>query len=44
MNDCYSRNFEKNDWLIFYEIDEFIHLENYTNIKLFLNQNLKIAK
>ena len=27
------------DWLIFYEIDEYIHLYNYTNVKLFLNQS-----
>ena len=25
------------DWLLFYEIDEYIHLHNY-NIKSFLNQ------
>ena len=38
MNDCYKTNFDKFDWLIFYELDEFIHLHNYTNIKDFLNQ------
>ena len=38
MNDCYNKNKEKYDWLIFYEIDEFINLYNYTNIKDFLDQ------
>ena len=38
MNHCYKENFDKYDWLIFYDIDEFIHLENYTDIKKFLNQ------
>ena len=38
MNDCYNRNFRKYDWLIFYELDEFINLHNYTNIKKFLNE------
>ena len=38
MNDCYQRNYETYDWLIFYEIDEYIHLYNYTNVKPFLNQ------
>ena len=38
MNDCYRNNFNKYDWLIFYDLDEFIHLSNYTNIKIFLNE------
>ena len=37
-NDCYLRNKKKYDWLIFYDIDEYIHLKNYTNIKTFLNE------
>ena len=37
-NDCYLRNKKKFDWLIFYDIDEYIHLKNYTNIKTFLNE------
>ena len=28
----------KNDWLLFYEVDEYIHLYNYTNIKNFFNE------
>ena len=38
MNDCYNRNYRKFDWLIFYELDEFINLYNYTSIKTFLNE------
>ena len=38
MNNCYRKNFHYYDWLIFYEIDEYIHLFDYKNIKLFLNQ------
>jgi len=38
MNECYQKNFEHYDWLIFYELDEFIHLSNYSNIKIFLNE------
>ena len=37
MNDCYQRNYENYDWLIFFEIDEYIHLSNYTSVKPFLN-------
>ena len=38
MNECYELNNESYDWLIFYELDEFIHLSNFENIKDFLNQ------
>ena len=38
MNDCYKNNYDKYDWLIFYDIDEYIHLKHYTNIKYFLNE------
>ena len=38
MNDCYKLNYNRYSWLIFYELDEFIHLSNYTNIKNFLNE------
>jgi len=37
MNDCYRKNFRNYDWLIFFEIDEYIYLKNYTNIKVYLN-------
>jgi len=38
MNDCYKTNYLKYDWLIFYEIDEYIFLKNYKNIKKFLSE------
>ena len=40
MNDCYYENNNNYDWLIFYELDEFISLYNYTNI----NQLIKEIK
>ena len=39
MNDCYQSNSDKYDWLIFYDIDEFINLKYFNNIKVFLNQS-----
>lgn len=39
MNDCYKANFNKFDWLIFYDIDEFIHLKHFENLKVFLSQS-----
>ena len=35
--DCYRKHYRKYNWLIFYDIDEFIFLKNYSNIKDFLN-------
>ena len=37
MDDCYKNNYNNYDWLIFYEIDEFIHLNNELDIKTFLS-------
>lgn len=37
MNECYNKNKNNYSWIIFYELDEFIHLSNYTNIKTFLH-------
>jgi hypothetical protein len=39
MNNCYQRNYHIYDWLIFFEVDEYIHLSNYTNIKLYLQRD-----
>ena len=36
-NHCYKLNNNNYDWLIFYDIDEFIYLKNYNNIKEFLS-------
>ena len=38
MNDCYHKNYDKYDWLIFYDVDEFIHLNNYSNVGKFLSE------
>jgi hypothetical protein len=38
MDNCYQKNHINYDWLIFYEIDEFIYLKNFNSIKNFLNQ------
>jgi len=38
LNDCYKKNFENYDWLLFYDIDEYIHLSNYSNVKDFLDE------
>ena len=38
-NDCYKKNNNNYDWILLFDLDEFIHLYNYTNIKLFLNQD-----
>ena len=35
--DCYKNNYKKYDWLIFFDMDEYLFLKNYTNIKNFLN-------
>lgn len=37
-NDCYKKNNKKYDWLIFYDLDEYINLKDYTNIKNFLSE------
>lgn len=37
-NDCYLNNYDYYDWLIFYDIDEYIYLKNYTSIKAFLSE------
>ena len=38
MNNCYQKYYKKYDWFIFYDIDEYIHLKDYSNIKYFLNE------
>lgn len=37
-NHCYQENKKIYDWLIFYDMDEFIHLANVNNIKRYLNK------
>ena len=36
-NDCYRRYNKFYDWLIFFDIDEFIYLKDFKSFKLFLN-------
>ena len=36
--DCYLQNYKKFDWLLFFDIDEYIYLKNFRNIKPFLNE------
>ena len=36
---CYEANKILYDWFIFYDLDEYIHLKNYKNIKKYLIQN-----
>ena len=36
MDSCYQQYHDQYDWLIFYEIDEFLYLRNYQNIKSYL--------
>ena len=38
MDNCYQMHHNDYDWLIFYEIDEFLYLKNFTNIKNYLKQ------
>ena len=38
MNDCYKNNFKNYNWLIFYDIDEFLFLKDYSDIHFFLNE------
>ena len=35
-NNCYKKNSDVYDWILFYDIDEYIHLEDFRNIRLFL--------
>ena len=37
-HDCYNNYHDKYDWLLFNDIDEYLFLKNYNNIKVFLYQ------
>ena len=39
INSCYQAYHDLYDWLIFYELDEFINIKNHQNIKSFLISN-----
>ena len=38
LNDCYIRYNKEYDWFLFYDIDEYIHLLDYNNIKDYLSE------
>ena len=38
MDSCYQLHHNEYDWLIFYELDEFLYLKNFANIKIFLSK------
>jgi hypothetical protein len=38
LNECYKNHAKEYDWFLFYDMDEFIYLKNYTSIKYFLNE------
>jgi len=40
LNDCYKNNYKIYDWFILYDLDEFLHLKDFNNIKLFLSQRI----
>ena len=39
MDSCYQKHHDQYDWLIFYEIDEFLYLKNYRDVKSYLMSN-----
>ena len=41
-NDCYNKNNASHDWLIYYDIDEYIYLKDFNSIKTFVfNERFK---
>ena len=36
VQDCYKTNYQKYDWFMMFDMDEFIYLENFKNAKIFL--------
>lgn len=38
INHCYRHNYKNYDWLIFFDIDEFIYIKDYPYLKSFLNK------
>ena len=37
-HDCYFNNYEKYEWLLFNDIDEYLYLKSYNNVKDFLSK------
>ncbi len=40
MENCRKNNYKNYDWLLFYDMDEYIFLRNFSNINDFLNQRI----
>ena len=40
MEDCRRNNYKKFNWLIFFDLDEFLFLRNFSNINDFLSQKI----
>ena len=38
LKDCYNNNYEKYDWFILFDMDEFIYLKDHINIKSYLKE------
>ena len=37
-SECFKKNHKNYNWLMIFDVDEFIHLDDYSNIKDFLNE------
>ena len=40
MEECRKNNYNKFDWLLFFDMDEFLYLRNYSNINDFLKKKV----
>ena len=40
LDDCYKKNYNNYDWLIFYSLDEYIHIKDNNDIKAFLSDKI----
>ena len=40
IEDCRRKNFRKFNWLLFYDMDEFIYLRNFSNVNDYLSQKI----
>ena len=37
LNNCYEKNNKRYDWIAFYDVDEFLHIINYTDLNKFMS-------
>ena len=40
MEECRKNNYKNFDWLMFFDMDEYLFLRNYSSIKVFLDQKI----